>query len=178
MKSYTWIILIAITAAITGCAKDKTEDESWDTFSVPAANSEPGKPGTAPAPSGTKPGVILGSQFTVPNTNPISNKTEFRLAHYFEASAPLELKTSASLMKTQLRGETTSGAMPLIGFRILNDGGKYFDFPLAARPIDGEQSLTDKVELPAGKYTVKMNYYKDTGNGIRPTIVLKQITFE
>lgn len=163
----------ATLVALAGCKSDGN----------PTVTSEPRPaPAATPAPQPTQAVstgqvVIKGSQFTV-DGKPFSKGDAFAVGHYVTATAPVEIKTTTSKVIIDIAGKPRKDSLPLVSFRLRTTQGKYQDFAIAERPIDGPQRLEEPLALPPGHYSATLNYNSDTVGQMRPGIELRQITFE
>lgn len=186
-KAGYYLFAAAIFAA--GCAQEEIPSDDADAWEVtaedntkPATNADATSEKTAtedPAASKDIVATVKGSSFRIDNTTGTKNIQggTFRAAHYFAASAPVELKTSVTLVETHLEGQNRDGATPVIGMLIESTSGKYRSFNKDERPIDGKQILKDQFEIGPGNYTIRISYYKDTVGQKRPQIIIDKIIF-
>lgn len=188
MKLWTTCVLLGAMIALTGCEKERIPPDdayTWETIAADKGTSvtsiekqkETIEPEAAAADGVAA--ILKGSDFRIDGTTDTKNISGdvFKASHYFAASAPVEFKTSVTVMETEIEGENRDGAVPLIGFKIVSTSGKYRSFSAADRPIDGKQTLEDQYEIGPGTYNVTMTYYKDTVGQKRPTVKLSRITF-
>lgn len=195
--------LMLLTAALilNGCAEERIPSEdsdAWEVSKVTVDNvdadlkdndqltSPPAAPGTAeptqPAKDTLPDGVVAilkGSAFGIDGTTSTKEikGDEFVALHYLSASALVDLKTSVSMIETEIEGENKNGAVPMVGFQVEKKTGKYQSYGRQERPIDGKQNLNDTYDLAPAKYNIKFTYYKDSVGEKRPKLVLKRIVF-
>lgn len=191
MKFITAVGLIGLTLFAAGCAEERIPADEADAWEVPVdsgvapttdAATTANPEANAPAPEALPPGVVAvvkGSAFQIDGTTETKASTsdQFTVAHYFIASAPIELKTSATVMESDLEGKTSNGSVPLITMQLVSTSGKYRSFTQEARPIDGKQVLRDSYDIGPGSYKISMSYHKDTIGKMRPPITLNSVTF-
>lgn len=190
---YYAVAALATLACLCGCAEERIPSDEADAWEVSQpATTEPAAPAdnnSAPAPAGTPAGtssneapadgavaVVKGSAFQIEGRSNEGTGEVFTRNHYFKAEAPLELKSAATVMETDIEGKNSNGAVPIIGLIVQTADGKRL-FENQARPIDGNQLLRDQVDLPPGNYTLVMTYYKDSVGEVRPAVTLRTITF-
>jgi len=177
-------VAAAALLIICGCEK-KPKEPAAGRNETPLAEqpdgSAPAAPGASqPSPQPDNSVVLKGSDFKLDGNaqEKVHHGDVMQVGHYFTAWAPVELKTSTTMVFMDLEGKKRNNAVPLIGLRVTSTSGKYVDIALEPRPIDGPQKLQDPMELGPGSYKVSVSYFKDTGKGDRPSAIVNSVTFK
>lgn len=192
MKFYLSTMALAVLVLLSGCAEERIpadQADAWEesdksTQSASTPTPQPGESAPQAGQTVSQAGasadvvaVVNGNQFQIGGEAISSEEGTLARGHYFEATAPVELKSAATTVETEIEGQNANGAVPVVGLFVETEDGKRI-LAVDNRPIDGKQVLVDKAEIPAGNYRVRMTYFKDTVGKVRPRITLRSITFK
>ncbi len=186
MKLGKTFCIVGAALLATGCAQERIPADEADAWEI-SADEAPAEataatnatPESAPALPSDVVAVVKGSAFKIEGTTETQNSKgdAFAVAHYFTASAPIDLQTSVTMIETDIEGQNIKGAVPLVTIQLTSTSGKYRTFLKEPRPIDGKQTLKDTYDIGPGNYKIILSYFKDTVGGVRPLITLNSVTF-